>query len=58
MKTLQKVVQVGWDCHRKFSTATLRDASGRVVARQRLEHADRAQLRERLRAWPAGRVVL
>jgi transposase len=45
---------MGLDCHRNFSRVTARDAEGRVVWRQRLEHGDRAGLRERLRSWPAG----
>ena len=54
MKTRAKVTQIGLDSHRKFSKVTGRDAEGRVVWRQRLEHADRAALRARLRQWPKG----
>ncbi len=54
MKTRANVTQIGVDSHRKFSKVTGRDAEGRVVWRQRLEHADRAALRERLRQWPKG----
>jgi transposase len=46
------------DCHKNFSRVTARDGDGRVVWRQRLEHADRARLREQLRAWPAGTPVV
>lgn len=54
MKTGAEVTQIGLDSHRKFSKVTGRDAEGRVVWRQRLEHADRAALRARLRQWPEG----
>lgn len=54
MGTASKVTQVGLDCHKNFSSATARDEHGRVAWRQRLEHADRARLREQLRSWPAG----
>ena len=54
MKTRANVTQIGLDSHRKFSKVTGRDAEGRVVWRQRLEHADRAALRVRLRQWPEG----
>jgi transposase len=45
---------MGMDCHRKFSRVTGRDREGRVVWRERVEHADRAGLREQLRRWPVG----
>ncbi len=54
MKTGAEVTQIGLDSHRKFSKVTGRDAEGRVVWRQRLEHADRPALRARLRQWPEG----
>lgn len=44
----------GMDVHRKFSSVTLRDAEGRVVARERLDHEDRQKMRQHLRRWPAG----
>ena len=44
----------GMDVHRKFSSVTLRDAAGRVVVRERLDHEDRRQMRQHLRRWPAG----
>src|ERR1700686_2317638 len=53
-----KVSHMGVDCHRNFSRVTARDERGGVVFRQRLEHADRAALREELRRWPAGTRVL
>lgn len=49
-----KVAAMGLDVHYKFSSVTMRDAQGRVVARERLEHVDRKALRERLAAWPKG----
>lgn len=52
------VSHAGCDVHYKFSKATLRDEAGRVVARERLDHPDRAALRERLRRWPAGAEVV
>jgi hypothetical protein len=58
MGTQTKVSQMGMDCHRNFSRVTARDEDGKVVWRQRLEHADRASLRERLREWPKVPVVL
>jgi transposase len=42
------------DVHYKFSSVTMRDAEGRVVSRERLEHGDRAALREHLARWPKG----
>lgn len=53
-----KVAQIGWDGHRTFSNATARDGEGRLLWRQRLEHADRPALGEQLRRWPAGTPVL
>jgi transposase len=53
-----KVTQIGLDVHRKFSLATARDASHRVVWRERLEHVDRNGLRKRLSRWPAGTPVV
>lgn len=58
MGTQSKVSQMGLDCHRNFSRITARDQAGKVVWRQRLEHADRSQLRERLGQWPKVPVVL
>lgn len=53
-----KVAQIGLDSHRTFSNATARDGEGRVLWRQRLEHADRPALAQRLRQWPPGTPVL
>ena len=43
----------GMDVHYKFSTVTMRDAEGKVVRRERLDHRDRAKLRQALSRWPA-----
>ena len=58
MKRPGKVTQIGCDVHRKFSIATARDGENRIVWRERLEHADRAELREHLRRWPKGAPVI
>jgi transposase len=42
------------DVHYKFSNVTFRDAGGKVVSRQRLDHPDRQRLQERLSRWPTG----
>lgn len=54
MQDVRTVTQIGLDSHRRFSRVSARDSSGRVVWRQRLEHADRSALREALSAWPQG----
>jgi len=53
-----KVTQIGLDVHRKFSIAAARDASHKIVWRERLEHVDRNGLRKRLSQWPAGTPVV
>jgi len=58
MGMYDKVSQIGLDVHRKFSTVSLRDDSGKVVARERLDHIDRIKLRERISRWPAGTPVI
>jgi transposase len=58
MKMYDTVTQVGLDVHRKFSSASLRDASGKIVARERLEHIDRSKLRDRISQWPANTPVI
>jgi len=58
MKTKRRIAQVGCDCHREFSRITARDDQGRIVWRQRLEHADRLELREQLGRWPKGTPVI
>jgi transposase len=50
----EKVAYVGLDCHKNFSRMTARDAGGKILFRQRLEHADRAALREELKRLPRG----
>jgi transposase len=59
MKRIARVAGVGVDVHYKFSQVTMRDAAGRVVGRERLDHPDREALSRRLAAWPkAAPVVL
>ena len=58
MGMLQNVSHVGLDCHRKFSTVSGRDATGRVVLREKLDHTDRASMRARLGQFPKGTPVL
>ena len=58
MKTKRRIAQVGCDCHREFSRITARDDQGHIVWRQRLEHADRLELREQLGRWPKGTPVI
>jgi len=55
---LDRVVQMGLDCHKRFSTAVGRGGEGQVVWRQRLEHEDRRHLRGALRDWPQGLPVV
>jgi len=47
-KVNSNVSCAGMDVHYKFSNVTFRDASGKVVSRQRLDHPDRQRLQERL----------
>ncbi len=58
MRTVEKVTHVGLDCHKKFSTLSGRDAAGVVVLRERLEHADRLELRRRLVQYKRGTPVI
>jgi transposase len=58
MNGRSNVTQVGLDVHRKFSTASLRDASGRVIAREKLQHLNRSELKERIATWPQGTPVI
>jgi transposase len=46
------------DNHKNFSRLTGRDAAGKIVLRQRLEHKDRQALREDLQRLPAGTPVV
>ena len=48
------VVCGGMDVHYKFSNVTFRDQNGRVVRRERLMHAERGKLQQRLSRWPGG----
>jgi len=55
MKELKSnVACAGMDVHYKFSNVTFRDARGKLLSRQRLEHPDREKLRQRLGQWPSG----
>lgn len=58
MKMYDTVTQVGLDVHRKFSSASLRDSTGKVIARERLDHVDRQKLRERIAQWPHNTPVI
>jgi transposase len=58
MKMYEKLTRVGLDVHRNFSTASLRDAAGKVIARERLEHMDRQKLKERISQWPRHTPVI
>lgn len=58
MGKYETVTQVGLDVHRKFSMASLQDASGKVVARERLEHDDLSKLDQRISCWPVGTPVI
>lgn len=54
----ESVARIGMDIHRSFSKVTARDAQQRVVWRQRLDHRDRAALRDQLTRWPAQTPVV
>lgn len=58
MDSHAKVVQMGLDCHRKFSRMTGRDAKGKVVVRERLDHGNRLALHRQLSRWPQGTPVV
>lgn len=51
-KMYEKVVCGGMDVHYKFSNVTFRDAQGKVVCRERLEHRDKGALAKHLSQWP------
>jgi transposase len=57
-RTYQKVTRAAMDVHRKSSTVSLGDESGRQLRRERLDHRDREALRARLAAWPEGLPVI
>jgi len=56
-KVYSNVACGGMDVHYKFSNVTFRDSAGKVVRRERLEHPQRDQLRERISRWPKGTPV-
>jgi transposase len=58
MRIHEKVACVGLDCHKNFSRLSARDADGKIVLRQRLDHRDRAALREDLSHFPRGTPAL
>lgn len=58
MDRYDNVTQVGLDVHRNFSIACLRECSGQIVARERLEHVDRNELRRRVAQWPVRTPVI
>ena len=58
MGTKESVARIGMDVHRNFSRVTACDAQQRVLWRCRLEHRDRAALRQRLAGWPGGTPVV
>ncbi len=58
MKPTNRILQIGCDCHRKFSKITARDGDGQIVWRQRLEHSDRDVLRKQLSSWPEKTPVI
>ena len=49
---------IGLDSHRNFSLASARDVAGRIVWRERVEHAEREQVRQQLKRWPRGTAVI
>ena len=53
-KQYANVVCAGMDVHRKFTNVTLRDAQENVVARQKIKHGDRKNLRWWFSRWPTG----
>lgn len=58
MKNDARISHVGLDGHRSFSQVTARDANNHILFRQRLDHADRQQLRNQLARWPKGTPVV
>lgn len=56
-----KTLGIGWDIHRKFSMVSVRAREGdgeiETVERARLEHADKAAMRDWLERWPKGTPV-
>jgi transposase len=59
MKSIDRTAtNIGLDVHRRFSTVSARNAEGKIVWRQRLEHGDRQVLRKQLGDWPRGTPVI
>ena len=58
MESRKSVVQIGLDVHRKFSKVSARNAHGKIIWRQRLQHTDRQALRRQLDDWPQGTPVI
>lgn len=58
MGTESKISQIGLDVHRRFSLATARDASQRIVWREKLRHENRQAMRKQLSRWPKGTPVI
>ncbi len=58
MRVESTITQAGLDNHKDFSRLTGRDSMRKTVFRQRLEHKDRAALREDLRRLPPGTPVV
>ena len=54
MNVYSSVAGIGMDVHYQFSKVGFRDGQGVLVRRERLDHPDRAKLRERLAQWPKG----
>ena len=52
MRRAQRIASGGMDVHYNFSSVSWCDASGRRLARERLEHGDREVLRRRIGRWP------
>ena len=53
-----EVAESGTDVHYRFSKVTFRDANGRIVRRERLDHTDRRTLCEQLSQWPTDMTVV
>src|SRR5210317_2325763 len=57
-KISSNVSCAGMDVHYKFSNVTFRNSSGKVIARQRLNHSDRKKLIKCIDLWPKGLPVV
>ena len=58
MRIQERVSHAAMDCHRTFSRLTARDAENRVLFRRRLEHKDRAAMRNQFKLLPAATPVI